>query len=124
MSERTSKDYAIEHAEYMAVGAESLLQALESEDALRLRRAESDDVEDIDIYDASVTRSVLASDLRDNIYEFRKRCDRAMRAAQAEPDLLAALQQAADAAQADWDSGIEPPAWFEGARAAIAKAVQ
>ena len=42
----------------------------------------------------------------------------------AAPDLLAALQQATDGARQDWDSGTEPTAWFEAARAAISKAVQ
>lgn len=37
-------------------------------------------------------------------------------------ELLAALNAALDQVDADWAQGIEPPAWAEQARAAIAKA--
>jgi hypothetical protein len=64
---------AVEFAEYMAKDAERLLAALNDEDALRLRREESDDVPADDVYDASTSRAECATHLRSAIYEFRKR---------------------------------------------------
>jgi hypothetical protein len=64
---------AVEFAEYMAKDAERLLSALNNEDALRLRREESDDVPADDVYDASTSRAECATHLRSAIYEFRKR---------------------------------------------------
>lgn len=75
--ERTPKDYAIEHAGYLAVAAEDLLTALDERDAIVLRREESDDVEEDTVYDADVTLSENIRALRQYIYEFRKRRDRA-----------------------------------------------
>lgn len=57
MAERTAKDYAIEHAEYMAKAAEAVLDAGfdgGTDEALDARQA-----------------------LRNRIYEFRKRAERA-----------------------------------------------
>lgn len=67
---------ALEFAEYMAKGAEQLINAINAEDALRLRREESDDVAEDVIYDASASRSEFVRGLRDDIYEFRKRRDK------------------------------------------------
>jgi hypothetical protein len=64
---------AVEFAQYMATSAEALLSALNNEDALRLRREESDDVPADDVYDASASRAECATHLRSAIYEFRKR---------------------------------------------------
>lgn len=78
-SHRTPADFALEHAEYLAGAAERLLNALAEEDALRLRREESDDVDADGIYDASMSREDFARGLRERIYEFRQRRDRAAR---------------------------------------------
>jgi hypothetical protein len=74
--ERTAKDYAIEHAEYMATDAERLLEAINALSAAELLQEEADE-DDGTVADArddvwSATRS-----LRSGIYEFRKRRDRA-----------------------------------------------
>lgn len=74
---RTPKDYAIEHAEYMAISAERLLRAVNERDELLLRREESDDVGDDEVYDVCATVGERAGVLRKDIYEFRKRRDRA-----------------------------------------------
>ena len=86
--ERSPTDYALEFAEYMAKGAEQFMKALNEEDALRLRREESDDVDDDTIYDAGTSRSEAMRGLRSDIYEFRKRRDRTIageRSTSAEP---------------------------------------
>lgn len=98
LADRSPQDYAIEHAEYMAKDAEALLLALEQEDALRLRRAESDDVDADEVYDAGVSRAELATGLRSGIFEFRKRRDRA-----ASPEGLARPQT-----EEKPDSGWQP----------------
>lgn len=76
----------IEHAGYMATAAEALMRALNDEDAARLRREESDDVDDDTVYDAGTTRSEYATKLRSAIYEFRKRRDRVAIAAHGTAD--------------------------------------
>ena len=75
--ERTPQDYAIEHAEYMAVNGESLLAAIEALSAAELKQEETGEDDDGAVADArddvwSATRA-----LRSGIYEFRKRRDRA-----------------------------------------------
>lgn len=60
MANRTPRDYAIEHAEYMAQAAEKLL-------GLASFEQDSDYVID------------ARNTLRDRIYEFRKRAERASR---------------------------------------------
>jgi hypothetical protein len=77
-TERTPQDYTIEHAEYMAKGAEHLLAALNVEDALRLRQEESADVDADDMHAAGTTRAEAATGLRADIYAFRKRRARAL----------------------------------------------
>lgn len=74
--ERTPQDYAIEHAEYMATSAESLIEAVND-----LARAESEHGDGLanesDVIAAGNTLSEAQGDLRERIYEFRKRRDRA-----------------------------------------------
>jgi len=74
--DRTKQDYAVEHAEYMAVGAEHLLTALNAEDAARMVHDEEGENEDA-LSDAEDARSEAMRALRGYIYEFRKRRDRA-----------------------------------------------
>lgn len=83
-NERTATDYALEFAEYLAKDAERLLEAMNAEDALRLRREESDDVSDDDMHDAAADRAEQIRAVRNGIYEFRKRRDRAAKARAAE----------------------------------------
>lgn len=84
--DRTPQDYAIEHAEYMAVRAERLLDAVQEHAAAHLAREDDgndqDDDEDIsslnercDRADEGVTEAMAK--MRDGIQEFRKRRDRA-----------------------------------------------
>lgn len=81
---RTATDYALEFAEYLAKHAEELLEAMNAEDALRLRREESDDVSDDDMHDAAADRVEQIRAVRNGIYEFRKRRDRAAKSRAAE----------------------------------------
>lgn len=75
---RTPKDYAIEHAEYMAVEAEQLIDALNDLGEIEALREESDnDDGDIEGARGAVNERMLS--LLSGIYEFRKRRDRAIR---------------------------------------------
>lgn len=85
MAERTPQDYAIEHAEYMACSAERLIEAVNN---LALAEQQRDELEGdkpegvVDASDHAVesAREALGDDmsaLRNRIYEFRKRRDRA-----------------------------------------------
>lgn len=76
LSERTSKDYAIEHAEYMAVAAERLSDAV---NLLAVAHRDEHDDPDIEKAQEAVDESLRA--VRDRVYEFRKRRDRATLAA-------------------------------------------
>ncbi len=76
--ERTPQDYAIEHAEYMARAAERLIESVNAVAALRIRIAESDDVTDDDEHDVQATVDERLRAMRNSIYEFRKRRDRAL----------------------------------------------
>lgn len=82
---RTPTDYALEHAEYMAKAGDRLLEAIHERDALLVRREESDDVPEDDIYDAAQTVGSRMASLRHCTYEFRKRRDRAAMDAVKEP---------------------------------------
>jgi hypothetical protein len=64
---------ALEFAEYMAKDAVRLLDAINDEDALRIQREESDDVNDDTMHDASCSRGEFMRGLRSAVYEFRKR---------------------------------------------------
>ena len=84
MSERTPQDFAIEHAEYMAQSAEHLIAAVND---LGLAEQEHDEgsanASDVDA--ARDTLTEMLGDMRNSIYEFRKRRDRAaVQAAQPE----------------------------------------
>lgn len=85
MADRTPQDYAIEHAEYMACSAERLIEAVNN---LALAEQQRDELEGdkpegvVDASDHAVesAREALGDDmsaLRNRIYEFRKRRDRA-----------------------------------------------
>lgn len=76
LSERTPKDYAIEHAEYMAVAAERLSDAV---NLLAVAHRDEHDDPDIEKAQEAVDESLRA--VRDRVYEFRKRRDRATLAA-------------------------------------------
>lgn len=85
VTERTPKDFAIEHAEYLAQAAEAMLEAdnelYEATDALE----NIEDDADLEIHQEAIdrvnqTRDLLADArqaLTSGIYEFRKRRDRA-----------------------------------------------
>lgn len=80
--ERTPTDFALEHAEYLAKGAERYLSAESAEAAARQALDDNDDesrdVELADALDAAMQCSDdYATGLRRRIYEFRKRRDRA-----------------------------------------------
>lgn len=76
---RTPQDYAIEQAGYMAKAGEQLLEAINEQADLLIRREESDDIEANTIEAAGEAVSDAMSSLRLQIYEFRKRRDRALR---------------------------------------------
>lgn len=79
---------ALEHAEYMARAGERLIEAMSADAALRIRIAESDDVSDDDEHDVQATVDERLRTMRNSIYEFRKRRDRALSTAVAEPPPL------------------------------------
>lgn len=76
--ERTAKDYAIEFGEYLARGAEELLQALNHHGDLLFRQEEGEDIDDDDLFHARELVAEFKDGLRRDIYEFRKRRDRAL----------------------------------------------
>jgi hypothetical protein len=85
VSERTPMDFALEHAEYLAKGAERLVEAINEEFAARQRLEEDDDQErDSDItalnvdHDAAVERmSEAIRSVQLGVHGFRTRRDRA-----------------------------------------------
>lgn len=73
---RSAQDYAIEHAEYMAVDAERLIDAVN--DLAKARQEFEDGTANAsDVVAAEDSVSEAQTALRDGIYEFRKRRDRA-----------------------------------------------
>ncbi len=76
MTTRTPQDYALEHAEYMAAGAERLLDA-----ANDYGFAVDVDMTDKAISEASEILTEARAGMRILIYEFRKRRDRALTSA-------------------------------------------
>lgn len=79
---RTPQDYAIEHAEYMAVAAESVISDYRAYSKARIdfEDAEGEDAPDEAFETVNSTESDLTEaliNLRGMIYEFRKRRDRA-----------------------------------------------
>lgn len=75
VGERTTKDYAIEHAEYMAQDAERLLEAINHLNAQRDEDGEAFDSDALAHAEEAATEAFRA--VRNGIYEFRKRRDRA-----------------------------------------------
>ncbi len=78
--ERTPQDYAIEHAEYMAAGAEHLLNAVND-------WGFATDVDHEQIQSATEALTEARSAMRVLIYEFRKRRDRALTSAPPAPSV-------------------------------------
>lgn len=76
---RTPQDYAIEHGGYLANAARYLLNCLNELDAARLTHEErDDDASRDDLECAGETATGARTGLRDAIYEFEKRRDRAL----------------------------------------------
>lgn len=127
VGERTPKDYAIEHAEYMARKAERLLDAVQEHAAAYLAREndgdDPDSDEDISSLDDRCNRAdegvnEAMMHMRSGIYEFRKRRDRAL--AVEEPKPQAEPWQPIETAPKDgssidvWVSGCRIPEVFWG----------
>ena len=87
--ERTPQDFAIEHAEYMAQAAEYLIAAV-NDLAKAEQEVEEGAANDSDVDAARENLSENLGSVRNSIYEFRKRRDRAA---------LATKPQAGDVAQ-------------------------
>lgn len=69
------RDYAMEHAEYLALDAERLIEAINEADRLRDECDQS--VESIDVVESAyAARGDCMTGLQSAIYEFRKRRDR------------------------------------------------
>lgn len=75
-------DYTLQHADHMAVSAERLMEAINARDALIMQREESDDVDDETMHDQHENVSEYLSGMRNAIYEYRKRRNRAALSAQ------------------------------------------
>lgn len=76
--ERSAKDYAIEHAEYLAQAVEAYMTARAALDAAVVAYAETDgDDEQQRMDEADAVASEHFNGLRGAIYEFRKRAERA-----------------------------------------------
>lgn len=74
--ERTNKDYAIEFAEYLAKSAEYFMEQLNFRDSLQLKIEEGFEVPENDINNAQENVSEGFINVRDAVYEFRKRAER------------------------------------------------
>lgn len=82
MTERTPTDYALEFAEYMAKGAEQLIEAVNALALAEQARDEGDGDElDAKVDEARQDCTEFLTGLRNDIYQFRTRRDRAARAA-------------------------------------------
>lgn len=75
-SERTPQDYAIEHAEYMAVDGERLIAAI-NDFGKALQEVDDGTANPSDVDAARETLTEALGALRSGIYEFRKRAARA-----------------------------------------------
>lgn len=87
MGERTPKDYAIEHAEYMARTGEKLLEAMNQHAEVLMAIEEAGEPDAYLTVRAQQAEEILGeymAHLRRDIYEFRKRRDRALASSQAE----------------------------------------
>lgn len=83
---RTPADYAMEHGEYLAAGAEQLLKALAAQQALEMDLEEVGSLseeQEAALSSAQQATSEATRGLRSDIYEFRKRHQRAIEAAKA-----------------------------------------
>lgn len=77
-SGRTNRDYAIEHAEYLAKAAERFIEAVCSHSQAVMEHDEQDTMETAKAADdAAESTGEAMTSLRSMIYEFRKRRDRA-----------------------------------------------
>lgn len=80
MTERTPTDYALEFAEYMAKGAEQLIEAVNALALAEQARDEGDGDElDAKVDEARQDCTEFLTALRNDIYQFRTRRDRAAR---------------------------------------------
>lgn len=87
MAERTPKDYAIEHAGYMAEAARHLITAINIEAVLSERHDEAGSAHTAEKLAAAKERTGEAmGTLRNRIYEFEKRRDRAAASGVSVPD--------------------------------------
>ena len=75
-SERTPQDYAIEHAEYMAVDGERLIAAI-NDFSKALQEVDDGTANPSDVDAARETLTEALGAMQSGIYEFRKRRDRA-----------------------------------------------
>ena len=75
-------DYTLQHADHMAVSAEQLMEAINARDAVIMQREESDDVDDETMQEQHENISEYLSGMRNAIYEYRKRRNRAALSAQ------------------------------------------
>ncbi|MDF2860278.1 MAG: hypothetical protein K0S02_550 [Achromobacter mucicolens] len=75
-------DYTLQHADHMAVSAEQLMEAINARDAVIMQREESDDVDDETMQEQHENVSEYLSGMRNAIYEYRKRRNRAALSAQ------------------------------------------
>lgn len=80
---RSAKDYAIEHAEYMAESGEHVITAVVALGEIYQRLDDGEGPDPQDIQNAESNVSEMLSGLRSGIYEFRKRRDRAVGSADA-----------------------------------------
>jgi hypothetical protein len=70
-------DYTLQRADHMAVTAERLMEAVNARDAVIMQRDESDDVDDEAMQEQHENVSEYLSGMREAIYEYRKRRNRA-----------------------------------------------
>jgi hypothetical protein len=77
--ERTPQDYAIEHAEYMAIDADQLLEAIQRLSDAEAILEQSGEEDQGPVADARDLVWERVRSLRSGVYEFRKRRDRAAR---------------------------------------------
>lgn len=88
--ERTPTDFALEFAEYMAKGAEAFIAAVCKQQRLQQQFEEGEGPDPLTMQDADEGVSEYMRGLTDDIYEFRKRRDRAALSAPAVPEAVLA----------------------------------
>lgn len=77
MTDRTPTDFALEFAEYMAKGAEAVIAAVCKQQLLQQQFEEGEGPDPLTMQDADEGVSEYMRGLTADIYEFRKRRDRA-----------------------------------------------